>query len=142
MRNRNVVLILFLTMFVLMSCEKEFVSKPITIEATSNVEIDNFRFHNSCGPSPYYLNYWGEITNQGNGIYRREISEEYDEVCFVVSGDIPANTDTTGKTIISVRAFYSDEGNVCGFYDLEIDRPHNANTYALNFEFRADTYIE
>lgn len=140
MINKNIFLIVIIAL--LAGCKKEFVSKPITIEATSNIQIEQFRFHNSCGPSPYYLNYWGVIEDQGNGKYSAQIPEGYDELCFVVSGEIPANNDTFGKTIISVQAFYSEEGNVCGFFDLEVDRPHSANTYALNFEFRADTYIE
>ena len=134
--NSIIVLLLFL------GCKKEFISKPITIEAMSNIQINYFRYHNSCDSSPYYLNFWGDIEDQGNENYQAQIPEGYDELCFTVSGEIPANSDTVGKTVISVEAFYSEEGNVCGFFDLELDRPHGANSYALEFQFRADTYLE
>ncbi|MDX1651260.1 MAG: hypothetical protein R3277_02135, partial [Brumimicrobium sp.] len=80
------------------------------------------------------------LENNGNGNYSYQIASGYENDCFTITGDVPANNDTFGKTIIDIDVFYTEEGNVVGFQDIELQRPHGE--YHIFYEFRPDTYLE
>jgi hypothetical protein len=58
----------------------------------------------------------------------------------MITGTIPANNNASGITTLAIDVFYTHEGNVVGFYNIELQRPHDE--YAIRYEFRPDTYLE
>ena len=143
MKNRLFTILIISTLFLLTSCQKDLTGNPITIEASSNTLIDDFDLYTSCSPGPggLPLDYPDSLHGDGNGNYSYQIDAGYSpSQCFTIGGTIPANTDSTGKTIVNIDIFYTEEGNVVGFQDIELQRPHDA--YAINYEFRPDTYVE
>ncbi len=125
-------------------CKKEIVGNPVRVEVYSNVAPTTyFGLYNSCqaGPGGYPDFAPEPLTDNGNGNYLYQIDAGYSPTqCFTIGGTIPANSDTTGKTIVDIDVFYREEGNVVGFQDIELQRPHGA--YAIRYEFRPDTYVE
>lgn len=143
MKNRFGITLFVYCLLLLFSCKKDLTGNPITIEASSNTLIDDFDLYTSCSPGPggLPLGYPDSVNGDGTGNYTFQIESGYDaNQCYTITGTIPANNDTTGKTIVNIDVFYTDEGNVVGFEDIELKRPHGA--YAIGYEFRPDTYIE
>jgi hypothetical protein len=83
---------------------------------------------------PKNLNYLG------NGVYNFQLQEGYNEDCLTLTGTVLENNDSSGTTKVNIDIYYTNEGNVVGFQELELKRPHG--NYELRFEFRADTYLE
>jgi hypothetical protein len=124
------------------SCKKDLTGNAITIEANTNDTVSYFRIYSSCEPGPngLPLGSFDDLNYLGNGNYSYEIEKGYDESCFTITGTVPENNDTTGKTIVNIDAFYTEEGNVVGFQDIELKRPHGEQR--IKYEFRPDTYLE
>jgi hypothetical protein len=80
------------------------------------------------------------LQDNGDGNYSFQLESGYESDCFTITGDVAANNDTSGKTIIDIDVFYTEEGNTVGFQDVELTRPHGE--YRVFYEFRPDTYIE
>jgi hypothetical protein len=144
MKNSSRYIIVGLILFLISSCHKDPTGNPITVEATANVEIEYFKIYDDCGDGPNGIplsQYWlANIEEESPGNYAYQIEKGYENSCFFIAGTIPAVSDTVGKTQVSIKAFYTEEGNICGFQDIEMKRPHNA--YTIRYEFRADTYLE
>ena len=103
--------------------------------------VNYFYLYNSCEPGPGQpLGIASALENLGNGNYSYQLESGYESDCFTITGDVPANNDTTGKTIIDIDVFYTEEGNTVGFQDIELERPHGE--YHIFYEFRPDTYVE
>lgn len=140
MKNKFLFLAITLLLFTVTSCQKK--RTVITIEVNTNDIFTYFKLHYSCepglnqlpsGPSSY-LDYLG------NGNYHHETYEVPKVKCFTITGTIPENNDSIGKTIVNIDAFYTEEGNIVGFKNIELKRPHGE--YKISYKFRADTYIE
>jgi len=142
MKNKVIFISIALLLLSLASCQKKMTGNAITIEASTNTPISFFHIYKTCKPGPNLLPLgpFDNLNNLGNGNYDYEIEEGYKENCFTITGTILANSDTTGKTTVNIEAYYTEEGNVCGFQDIEMKRPHGE--YKINYEFRADTYLE
>lgn len=124
------------------SCKKDLIGNTITVESNTNDTVTYFRIYNSCepGPNSLPLGTFDNLNYFGNGNYDYQIEKGYDDVCFTITGTIPENTNTTGVTTVSINAYYTEAGNVVGFQDIELKRPHGE--YKISYEFRADTYID
>lgn len=124
------------------SCKKDITGNAITIEANTSDTVTKFRIYNSCepGPNSLPLGSFDNLNYLGNGNYHYEIEKGYDESCFTITGTIPENNDPTGVTTVSIDAYYTQEGNVAGFQDIEIKRPHDEQQ--IKYEFRPETYVE
>jgi hypothetical protein len=124
------------------SCKKDLTGNAITIEANTNDTVTNFHIYPSCepGPNSLPLGFLDGLNYLGDGDYHYEIEKGYDESCFTITGKIPEDTSTTGITTVSINVFYTEEGNVVGFQDIELKRPHDE--YQIRYEFRPDTYLE
>src|SRR5690606_33531655 len=115
---------------------------PITITASTNDSIISLRIYKKCTAladpsigSFIFFNYLG------GGNYEVNLNEEdSDNPCFKIAGTIPENQDSLGTTKVSIEAFFTKEGNVVGFQDTELKRPHGE--YLIIYEFSPDTYIE
>jgi hypothetical protein len=146
MKNKLPFITLFFTLLIASSCHKDPTGNPITVEATSNVEIEQFRIYEDCGPGPNGIplsHHWlANIEEESPGNYAYQIEKGYENTCFFIAGTIPAVADTVGKTVVSIKAFYTEEGNVCGFFDVELDRPHAGNSWAIRYEFQPSTFFE
>ncbi len=141
MKNKLRVLPIIILLFTATSCKKDLTGNAITIQASSNLSVDDFYLYDSCEPGP------GEpqgskfpLENSGTGNYSYQLDSGYDSDCFTIMGFVPSNNDTTGKTIVAIDVFYSEEENTVGFQDIELERPHGE--YRIFYEFRPDTYIE
>lgn len=125
------------------SCKKDLTGNAISIEANSNVIIaDYFRFYDNCDPGPGMIpsGSFDTLNGNGNGYYTYQLESGYSSNCFMITGTIPANNNASGKTTVAIDVYYTHEGNVVGFYNIELQRPHDA--YAIRYEFRPDTYLE
>lgn len=142
MQDKINYIVFLLALFLMVSCKKDLTGNAISIEASSNVSVDYFRLYYSCDPGPGMIPYgsFDNLNSEGNGNYSYQLDAGYTSSCFMITGTISANNDTTGKTVVNIDAFYTEEGNVVGFEDIELKRPHDQ--YAIRYEFRADTYIE
>jgi hypothetical protein len=142
MKNKLLFTTVTLILLTATSCKKDLTGNAITIEANTNDTVTQFHLYRSCKPGPNFLplGYYDNLNYLGNGNYHYEIEKGYDESCFTLTGTIPENQDSTGKTTVNIDAFYTEEGNVVGFQDLELKRPHNE--YKISYEFRPDTHIE
>lgn len=142
MKNKLLFTSIILAFLAASSCKKDLTGNAITIEANTNDTVSYFRIYRSCEPGPNFLpqGSFNNLNYLGNGNYNYEIEKGYDESCFTITGTIPENTSTTGLTTVSIDVYYTEEGNVVGFQDLEIKRPHDEQY--IRYEFRPDTYIE
>ena len=142
MKNKLLFFAITLLFLTATSCKKDLTGNAITIAAETNDTVTQFRLHRSCEPGPDNLpsgNY--DILNDlGNGNYHYELEKDYDASCFTITGTIPEDTSNTGVTTLSINIFYTEAGNVVGFKDLELKRPHDE--YKISYEFRPDTYLE
>ena len=134
----SVILLLLITV----SCRKDLPGNAISVEARSNVTVDKFHLYSTCrdGPNQLPLGDFVPLNESGNGYYTYSISAGYETECFTVTGTIPATSDSTGTTKVDIDAYYTEEGNVVGFQEIELQRPHDE--YAIRYEFRPDTYLE
>ena len=142
MINKLLFILLTLAFFTATSCRKDLPGNAISVEARSNVTVDKFHLYSTCrdGPNQLPLGDFNPLNASGNGYYTYSISAGYETECFTVTGNIPANNDSTGTTKVNIEAFYTEEGNVVGFQDIELKRPHDE--YEIRYEFRPDTYLE
>jgi hypothetical protein len=143
MKNSYNIALIICCLTLMFSCKKDIVGNPITIEAYSNVPITYFGLYKSCqaGPGGYPAFAPDPLTDSGNGNYSYEIESGYGRSqCFTIGGTIPASSDTTGKTTVNIDVFYTEEGNVVGFQDIELKRPHGE--HQIRYEIRPDTYLE
>ena len=124
------------------SCQKDLNGNAITVDVTTNDTLIFLRFYERCdsGPDGMPSGSYSFFNNQGSGNYSISVEEGYQNNCFIVAGAIAANNDSTGKTVLNINAFYTNEGNVVGFKELELKRPHDE--YQIRYEFQADTYLE
>jgi hypothetical protein len=143
MKNKLYFLTILLLLLVNYGCHKNLSGNAVTVDASTNSDtIINFWLHRSCeaGPGGIPPGSKYNFENLGNGQYFLKITEGYKNKCFTVTGTIPANTDTIGKTVFNLKAYFTNEGNVIGFQDIELKRPHSE--YLIRYDFRTDTYIE
>lgn len=141
MKNRLSTITILISIFLFTSCKKELEGNSISIDVNSNLPVDYFYLYNSCEPGPGEpLGSKFSLQNNGNGDYFYQLESGYESDCFTIVGDVASNNDTSGKTIIDIDVFYTEEGNVVGFQDIELERPHGE--YRIFYEFRPDTYIE
>ncbi|MEX2484533.1 MAG: hypothetical protein WED10_08235 [Brumimicrobium sp.] len=142
MKNKLPFIIIILALLTATSCKKDLTGNAITIETNTNDTVTYFRLYSSCEPGPNQLplGSFDDLNYLGNGDHHYEIEKGYEEPCFTITGIIPENNDSIGKTTMNIDVFYTEEGNVVGFQDIELKRPHGE--YKISYEFRADTYIE
>ena len=131
-----------LLLIIIASCRKDLPGNPITIEASTNDTLLSSGVRGDCkgGPPEIVLGAWNELEDMGNGEYEYEIQAGYEYDCFTILATIPANNDITGTTKADINAFYTEEGNVVGFQEIELKSPHDE--YEIRYEFRVDTYLE
>jgi len=124
------------------SCQKDLNGKAITVDVSTNGTLSFLRFYEGCNPGPDGMpsGSYATFNNQGNGNYSILVEEGYQNTCFMVAGAIAENNDSSGKTEFNIHAFYTTEGNVVGFKELEIKRPHGE--FQIRYKFHSDTYIE
>lgn len=141
--------LLFITVILILtatSCQKDLTGSSITITAYANDTIEYFYYRSThesfCPPiNDPSTGTIKAITYTGNGNYLVDLDEEEtNTVCISITGTIPENQDTIGYTIINIEAYYTEEGNVVGFQDIKLKRPHDETEIA--YQFRPDTYIE
>ncbi|PHR43955.1 MAG: hypothetical protein COA32_15585 [Fluviicola sp.] len=142
MKNKLLFIPIILMFLTATSCQKDLTGNAITIEANTNDTVTYFRIYRSCEPGSNFLpqGSFNNLNYLGNGNYNYEIEKGYEETCFTITGTIPENNDSTGKTTVNIDIFYTEEGNVVGFQDIELKRPHGEQY--IRYEFRPDTYIE
>jgi hypothetical protein len=142
MKNKLSYITIGLLLLIVSSCQKDPTGNPITVEASTNTPIAYFNIYESCmpGPNSLPLGSFDNLNDLGGGNYDYQLEEGYEELCYTITGNILANSDSTGTTMVSIKAFYTEEGNVVGFQDIEMKRPHGE--YKIKYEFRADTYLE
>ena len=142
MKNSPIYMATLVLLFLIVSCQKDLTGNAISVEARSNVTVDKFHLYSTCrdGPNQLPLGNFDPLNASGNGYYTYSISAGYETECFTVTGNIPANNDSTGTTQVEIEAFYTEEGNVVGFQEIEFKRPHDE--YKIRYEFRPDTYLE
>jgi hypothetical protein len=141
MKNKLFTTLIISTLFLLNGCKKDLTGNSISIQANSNVPIDYFYLYNSCKPGVGEpLGSVFPLQDNGDGNYSFQLESGYESDCFTITGDVAANNDTSGKTIIDIDVFYTEEGNTVGFQDIELERPHGE--YRIFYEFRPDTYIK
>lgn len=143
MNKLKTLILSILLIFSIVGCKKTFVGNPITIEATSTVPISNLRFYVTCnaGPGGFPLGDPVYFVDNLNGSYTHQVASGYHPAeCFTIGGTVPADTSTTGVTKVDIQAFYTNEGNVTGFYTLELKKPHGE--YTIRYQFSPATYIE
>lgn len=139
--NDNIIFSVIIFLFLLCSCKKDLTGNSISIQTNSNVLIDDYYLYYSCEPGPGEpLGSKFPIENNGSGIYYYQLESGYEIDCFTIIGDVAANNDTSGRTIIDLDLFYTEKGSTVGFQNIEIERPHDQ--YRIYYEFRPDTYIE
>ena len=142
MKNKLYIFSLFIFLTATTSCKKDLTGNAITIEVDTNDSISFLRLYDSCEPGPNNLpqGSWTDFTYLGNGFYEFQLEKGYEEDCFTVTGRLEENNDSSGTTIVNINAYYTEEGNVVGFQELEIKRPHDERS--IRYEFRPDTYLE
>ncbi|MGM0477909.1 MAG: hypothetical protein ACQERC_01715 [Bacteroidota bacterium] len=131
------------------SCQKDLTGSPISIEARTNYTITDLVVHGTnqthyCPPlaSPAATaHFYGFIPYIGGGLYQLDVDEDASvNYCITIRGTIPAIEDTTGTTKVAINAFFTKHGNVFGFHELELKRPHDE--HHIVHRCRPDTYIE
>lgn len=143
MKNKLLIFTVFSLFYVVSSCRKDLTGSPITIAIESNEAISYFKIVKACGsmsdPSvSMQAIYWDDLES---GNYTFDLTkEESDNPCFKIVGTVAANSDTVGKTIINIEAFFTEHGNIVGFQDVELKRPHGE--YKIDYQFRPETYLE
>lgn len=81
------------------------------------------------------------FTPDGDGAYFLNLDEkESSSSCLMVVGTIPENQSSEGVTKVTINAFFTEHGNIVGFQDIEIKRPHGQRQ--IKYEFHTDTYLE
>lgn len=146
MKNKLLFIPVFFFLLTATSCKKDLRGNSVTITGSTNDTIMYFYYHSTnqsyCPPiADPVVGYPHIIPYLGNGSYRVDLTEEESNtVCLSITGTIPANQDSTGKTILSIEAYYTKEGNITGFQNIELKRPHEE--YKIVYQFSPDTYIE
>lgn len=124
------------------SCKKNLTVNAITVGVSTNDTLSFLRFYDRCdaGPNGMPSGSYNTFDDHGNGNYSIKVEEGYQNNCFMVAGAIAANTDSTGTTVLNIDAYYSEEGNIVGFQEIELKRPHGE--HQIRYEFKPDTYVD
>jgi hypothetical protein len=142
MKNNFVFISIITALLTVTSCKKDLTGNAITIEANTNDTVRYLRIYESCMPGPNQLpqGSWTDLNYLGNGNYNFQLEKGYEESCFTITGTILENNDSTGTTKFEVDIYYTEEGNVVGFQEIELKRPHGEQK--IRYEFRPDTYLD
>ena len=142
MKNKLLFILLIFFLVSNSSCRKNLVGNEITITLSTNDTLSFLRFYKSCqaGPGGMPSGTFNTFDDHGNGNYSFIVEEGYKNACFMVAGAITENNDSSGTTVLNINAFYTKEGNIVGFDEIKLKRPHDK--FQIRYEFRPDTYLE
>lgn len=142
MKNKLLDISLFIFLFFVTSCRKDLTGNAITVDVSTNDTFIFLRFYDRCdaGPNGMPSGSYSTFDDHGNGNYSINVEEGYQNDCFMVAGAIAENNDNSGTTVLNVDAYYTEEGNIVGFQEIKLKRPHNE--YQIRYEFRPDNYVD
>lgn len=143
MKNKFLYLLFSFILVLSTSCQKDLRGSLISINASTNDNtLNGMRVYLKCSAladpsigSPI------AFTPDGDGAYFLNLDEkESSSSCLMVVGTIPENQSSEGVTKVTINAFFTEHGNIVGFQDIEIKRPHGQRQ--IKYEFHTDTYLE
>lgn len=149
MKNKFVFIVVIFVLLAANSCKKDLTESPISIEASTNYTLTDLvvngtnqsRYCPPIGDPAATAFFYGFVPYVGGGVYRLDVDEDASiKYCITIRGTIPANEDSTGTTEVAVQAFFTEYGNVFGFHEIKLKRPHDEHD--IVYRCRPDTYIE
>lgn len=142
MKNKLLFIATILLLLTTLSCKKNLTGNAITVDVSTNDTLSFLRFYDRCdaGPNGMPSGSYSTFEDHENGNYSIKVEEGYQNDCFMFAGAIEENNDSSGTSVLNIDAYYTNEGNVVGFQEIELKRPHGE--YQIRYEFRPDTYVD